>query len=82
MAQTLPPARRQGRASPAAGRGYKAKRTAEVSVQTAIATDTRLALATITTAAADVPGKKPELPHCARSSLTATTLPRAASKIV
>src|SRR5215831_19042162 len=58
MARTPPPARRQRRASTAAAPGYKAKRTAAISAQTAIATDTRLALTTITTAAADVPKKK------------------------
>src|SRR5215470_19123754 len=58
MARTPPPARRRGKPSTAADRGYKAKGTASLSPQTAIAIDTRLALATITTTAADTPRKK------------------------
>ena len=57
MARTPPPARRLGKPSTAAD-GYKAKGTAALSPQTAIATDTRLALAMITTTAADTPRKK------------------------
>jgi glycosyltransferase involved in cell wall biosynthesis len=58
MPRTPPPERRQGRTSTATDRGYKAKRTAALSPQTALATDVGLALATITTAGADAPRKK------------------------
>jgi glycosyltransferase involved in cell wall biosynthesis len=57
MARTPPLARRQGEARTAADRGDKARRTAALSTQTAIAADTGLALATFTTGA-DAPRKR------------------------